>query len=144
MVDTASPGSPLAFAAPSTSPAPTLPWVLDPVAGETIHSWDLRWDPSGRYLGLWIADPLVAGLGQLSLLTIDPGTGLPDVTTGPLLRDAPALAGFSIGDGRIAWASPPGQDGNGSRLLVLAWSGAATGQTTSDPAAPQEDILVVR
>ena len=135
---------PAASAGPSNSPAPTLPWIVEPAAGDTIRNWDVRWDPSGRYLGLWIADPLVAGLGQLSLVTIDPGTGLPDPTTGQLLREAPALAGFSIGDGRIAWASPPGQDGNGSRLLVLAWSGAATGQTTSDPAPPQEDILVVR
>ena len=143
-VEPASTDSAAASGGPSTSPTPTLPWTLDPAAGETIRNWDLRWDPSGRYLGFWIADPLVAGLGQLSLVTIDPATGLLDPTTSPLLRDVPALAGFSIGDGRIAWASPPGQDGNGSRLLVLAWNGAATGQTTSDPAAPLEDILVVR
>jgi len=67
-----------------------------------------------------------------------------DAERTPVLRDAPALPGFAIGDGRIAWASPPGQDGEGSRLLVLAWKGPDAGRTRTEPASSLEDIIVVR
>ena len=30
--------------------------------------------------------------------------------------------GFSIGNGRLAWATPPGQDGEGSRVQIVAWA----------------------
>ncbi len=118
--------------------------LLDPKAGESLRTWDLRWDPAGRHVAVWVADPLVDGLGRISLLAIDPQTGRVDPAGRPVLRDAPSLAGFAIGDGRLAWASPPGQDGAGSRLQVLAWKGPDAGRTTTDPAAPEEDIIVVR
>ncbi len=109
-----------------------------------IKDWEVRWDPSGRYLGVWIADQLTPALGRLSLLAIDRTTGKVDTGPKQLLRDAPALSGFAIRDGRIVWASPPGQDGEGSRLLVLAWKGPDAGRMHSEPAPSKEDIVVVR
>jgi hypothetical protein len=95
-----------------------------------VTDWDLRWDLSGEHLGVWIADANNPGLGQLSLLTIDPQTGQLSSTSPGLLTDTPALRGFALRDGQLVWATPPGQDGNGSRLSVLAWIGANAGKTS--------------
>lgn len=119
------------------------PQPLLPASVASVFDWKLRWDPSGRYLGAWVADPLSPGLGRLSLLAVDPSTGRIDPDRKPVLRDASALPGFAIGDGRIAWATPPGQDGEGSRLLVLAWKGPDAGRVQGDPARSLEDIIVV-
>jgi hypothetical protein len=119
------------------------PQALLPAGAASLLDWKLRWDPSGRYLGAWVADPLSPGLGRLSLLAVDRSTGRIEPDRKPVLRDAPALPGFAIGDGRIAWATPPGQDGEGSRLLVLAWKGPDAGRVRGDPARSLEDIIVV-
>ncbi len=128
--------------APNPSPDPQP--LLDTKTDAPVRDWEVRWDPTGRYVGAWVADPLTAALGRLSLIAIDRTTGRVDDTRKPLLRNASALAGFAIGDGRIAWATPPGQDGEGSRLLVLAWKGPDAGRIQSDPASSQGDIVVVR
>jgi hypothetical protein len=95
--------------------------------------WDLRWDQQGQHLGVWIADPNNAGLGSLSLLTIDPGSGLTSSAPPILLNMTPALRGFALRDGQLVWATPPGQDGKGSQLSVLAWSGSNAGRTSVQP-----------
>jgi hypothetical protein len=126
-------------------PASSLdPQPLLDLGDAPIRDWEVRWDPTGRYLGVWVADPLAPAIGRLSLLAIDRSTGRVDSEPKQLLSDAPALAGFAIRDGRIVWATPPGQDGEGSRLLVLAWKGPDAGRTRSEPAPSQEDIIVVR
>ncbi len=118
--------------------------LLTPKPDVAIKDWEVRWDPTGRFVGVWVADPLDSALGRLSLVAIDRSNGHIDTERKPVLRDAPALPGFAIGDGRIAWASPPGQDGEGSRLLVLAWKGPDAGRTRTEPASSLEDIIVVR
>jgi hypothetical protein len=126
-----------------STPTPDPQPLLDPKPGQTIRDWTLRWDPTGTFIAAWVGDPLVEGLGRISLIPIDQTTGRPSPEAVPLLRDAPALAGFAIGDGRLAWATPSGQDGDGSRLEVLAWQGTDAGKTRTEPAPPQETILVV-
>lgn len=123
---------------PAATPDPQP--LLEAKGDDAVRVWEVRWDPTGAHVGAWIADPLAAGLGRLSLVAIDPSTGRVDTSAKPVLRDAPALPGFAIGDGRIAWATPPGQDGEGSTLRVLAWKGPDSGQIKSDPAA--SDIVV--
>jgi hypothetical protein len=118
--------------------------ILPPKSGGTLKDWEVRWDPTGRFVGVWVGDPLDAVLGRLSLVAIDRANGHVDADRKPVLHDAPALPSFAVGDGRIAWASPPGQDGEGSRLLVLAWKGPDAGRTRTEPAASLEDIIVVR
>ena len=44
-----------------------------------------------------------------------------------------ALHGFTIDTGRLAWASPAGQDGQPSSVQVLAWKGDDFGQVQSVP-----------
>jgi len=55
--------------------------------------------------------------------------------------DVPALPGFSIGDGRLAWATPRGQGGEGSRIQIAAWSKTNVGIVESSPG---EDPVVIR
>lgn len=104
--------------------------------------WDVRWDEGGTHLAIWVADAGNPDLGRLTLLTID-ASGRVD-PNGISLHDAPALAGFSIGADRLAWATPPGQDGEGSRLQVLAWSGDNAGNIDSQPASGGDAVVVVR
>ena len=123
-----------------SDPQPLLGGRTDPV----VHDWDVRWDPTGRFVGVWVADPLMPTLGRLSLVAIDRTSGRVDPSGKPSLKNVPALPGFAIGDGRIAWATANGQDGEGSRLTVLAWKGPDAGRIRTEAAEPNEDIVVVR
>ena len=82
----------------------------------------------------------IPSVGRLSALSRRHARGeleLPkDAPTG-----VPALPGFSIGEGRLAWATPPGQDGEGSRVQIVAWSEDGVGSVES---APGEDLVVIR
>lgn len=102
--------------------------------------FDVRWDESGEWVAIWVADPVDHNVGRLSLYRINEGRDrlelLDDAPTG-----VPALPGFSIGHGRLAWATPPGQDGEGSRIQIVAWNDDGVGTTES---APGEDLVVIR
>jgi hypothetical protein len=102
-----------------------------PLSGVT--DWDVRWDQKGEHLGVWIADTDNPGLGRLSLLTIDQGSGVASSASPSLLLATPALRGFALSDGQLVWATPPGQDGLGSHLSVLAWTGPNAGKTSVQP-----------
>ncbi len=105
-----------------------------------IGDFDVRWDDTGEWFAVWTADATDPAIGRLSLLHIDPASG-------ELVRpegaptDVPALPGFSIGDGRLAWATPPGQGGEGSRVLIVAWKGDGVGSIET---APGEALVVIR
>ncbi len=64
--------------------------------------------------------------------TLERPKGAPDGVT--------ALSGFSIGDGRLAWATPPGQGGEGSRVQIVAWTDEAVGAVESGPV---EGVILV-
>ena len=105
-----------------------------------VAEFDVRWDETGSWFAVWIADAADPGIGQLDLYRVDPATGAVDQPSG-----APdgvrALPGFSIGDGRLAWATPPGQEGEGSRLQIVAWNGEGVGTVETEPG---EDVVVIR
>ncbi len=89
---------------------------------------------------MWTADAADPSIGRLTLFHLDPETGTlrhPDGAP----TDVPALPGFSIGDGRLAWVTPHGQDAEGSRVQIVAWSGDGVGSVES---VPGEDVVVVR
>jgi WD40-like Beta Propeller Repeat len=116
-----------------SAPAQTL--AVGPFA-----DFDARFDPTGTRLAIWTADPATPAIGHLSLLTIDPATGATDLDKAPLPK-VPALGGFSIDDGRLAWVTPPGQDGQGSRVQVLGWTGDSFGSIETVPAG---QFLIIR
>ena len=102
--------------------------------------YDVRWDEAGDWVAIWVADPGDPSVGRLSLYQVD-------TAKGKLVRpkdaptDVPALPGFSIGEGRLAWATPPGQDGEGSRVQIVAWNEDGVGSIET---APGEDVVIVR
>ena len=89
------------------------------VTDGAVAEFDARWDESGTWLAIWLADPSDPSLGRLSLHHLDRGTGTLERLPGAP-KDVTALPGFSIGDGRLAWATPPVQGGEGSRVQIVA------------------------
>jgi hypothetical protein len=118
----------------AASPTPEILRDFPPqiVASGPIADFDARWDETGTWLAVWIADPVDAGFGRLSLLHFNPFTGTLERPDGAP-QDVTALPGFSIGLGRLAWASPPGQGGEGSRIQIAAWTEGQVGATESIP-----------
>jgi hypothetical protein len=124
------------------SPAPSdNPFTGSRVVAEgPIAEFDARWDDTGTWLAVWLADAVDPSIGRLSLLHMDPLTGLLDRPPGAP-QDVPALPGFSIGAGRLAWATPPGQDAEGSRIQIIAWTQDQVGAVES---VPVEGAIVVQ
>ena len=110
------------------------------VADDVGADFDVRWDESGTWFATWLADPAGSSVGRLSLYRVDPDTGLLEQPDGAPV-DVAALPGFSIGEGRLAWATPPGQGGEGSTVQIVAWAGDGVGTVET---APGEDLIVVR
>jgi hypothetical protein len=109
------------------------------IANGPLTDWDARWDITGTRLAVWIADPSNPTVGRLSLYVVDPFDGKVDLSKPPL-ENAPALAGFSLADGHLAWAAPHKDGSSESSVLVLAWTGDEFGKIESAPG----DILLVR
>jgi hypothetical protein len=109
------------------------------VTDTAMPEFDARWDETGTWLGIWLADPDDPTVGRLSLQHLDRTTGKIERVHGAP-KDVTALPGFSIGDGRLAWATPPGQGGEGSRVQVVAWSDDNVGAVESGPV---EDVVVI-
>jgi hypothetical protein len=110
------------------------------VTDAATAGFDVRWDEAGEWVAIWVADAVDPGVGRLSLYHVDAARGklehLKDAPAG-----VPALPGFSIGQGRLAWATPPGQDGEGSRIQIVAWNDDGVGTIES---APGEDLVLIR
>jgi hypothetical protein len=109
------------------------------VADGPVAEFDVRWDETGSWLAVWVADATDPTIGQLSLVHLDRATGKLDRPRGAP-QDVTALPGFSIADGRLAWATPPGQGGEGSRVQIVAWTNETVGAVESGPV---EDVVVV-
>jgi hypothetical protein len=107
-------------------------------AGAT--DWDVRWDPSGRHLAVWIADATDPSIGRLSLYAVNADGTVGDA----LFADVAALPGLSLGSDRLAWASPPGQNGQGSTISVYAWSEGGSGSMYGAPDPGSDPIVVAR
>jgi hypothetical protein len=106
--------------------------------GMHAKTFEVRFDPAGRRLGVWVADPEAPGTGRLALIAVGADGTLRDV----LLADAAALPGFSLDADRIAWSTPPGRNGVGSHVTVYAWRGEFAGQVYSLPDTGDEPIVV--
>jgi hypothetical protein len=129
---------PLATAAPAPAPGPAgFPVVL---AEGPLAAYEASFDPTGTRLAIWVADPTNPEVGTLRLVAIDGVTGLTRFDVDPLPGVA-ALRGFSIGEGRLAWVTPSGQDGDASHVHVLAWTGDEFGHLRSIAA---ERAFVIR
>jgi hypothetical protein len=110
--------------------------VTDAARGD----FDVRWDDTGEWVAVWVGDERNAPTGRLTLYHVDADGGrLEKVKGAPV--DVQALPGFSIGSGRLAWATPRGQGGEGSRVQIAAWSRGGVGTVETDPG---EDVRLIR
>jgi hypothetical protein len=136
-----------AATAPNASAVATAPAESDQpqarhettIAEGPLRDWDARWDETGTKLAVWVADAGNPAVGKLSLYVVNQFDGSIDLA-GPPLKDEPAMAGFSIADGRLAWASPADGSSDGGRVLVLAWTDDNFGQVETAPG----DFVLVR
>lgn len=119
---------------PGDSPA-----APDVLAEGPVGEWQARWDETGSRLAVWIASESDPAVGRLSLYRIDPRSGRID-REAVILRDEPALAGFSIGGGRLAWVRP-GVDA-ASTVVVVAWTERDVGKVDLVPES--ESLIVIR
>ncbi len=110
------------------------------ITDDPVADFDVRWEESGTWFAVWTSDGTDPTLGRLSLFRVDLITGLMDQPAGAPV-DVPALPGFSIGQGRLAWATPPGQSGEGSRVQIVAWAADDIGTIET---APAEGLIIVR
>jgi len=101
--------------------------------------FDARWDDGGTAFAVWVQDAADPSFGRLSLYFIDPDGKILQPDNAP--REEPALPGFSIGDGRLAWATPSGQGGEGSRVQIVAWTDEGVGTAET---APGDQVVVIR
>jgi hypothetical protein len=109
--------------------------VVGPMA-----DFQMTFDPTGTRLVIWIADKSDPTVGTLQLIVLDPKAGNIDPSLTPL-PGVPAMRGFSIELGRLAWVSPSGQDGAESSVHVLAWSTDTFGEVQTGPAS---HLFIVR
>ena len=123
----------------SASASATNEQGITPVelASGAVRDWDARWDETGTHLAVWIATEGDPRIGDLTLYSVDSASG--KVVT---LKRVAALAGFSIGKGRLAWATPHGQDGQGNRVQVVAWTKDSVGSVESREST--EVLVVIR
>ncbi|HET9682443.1 MAG TPA: hypothetical protein VFP19_10425, partial [Candidatus Limnocylindrales bacterium] len=144
--DAVSPTAPATATAPLTSPGELTPALQspDPAVGPAgtpvelapgpIADFDAHFDPTGSRLAVWVLDAPDSSAGRLWLVVLDPAAGRVDPSLQPMAAPGQqALRGFTIDSGRLAWATPAGQDGQPSSVHVLAWNGDAFGQVESVP-----------
>jgi hypothetical protein len=110
-----------------------------PVIDSVDTPFDARWDESGTAFAVWVQDAADPSFGRLSLFFIDPDGEILQPENAP--QEEPALPGFSIGDGRLAWATPAGQGGEGSRVQIVAWTDEGVGTAET---APGDQVVVIR
>jgi hypothetical protein len=135
---TAAPTTPIpASASPSAVATPGQSFPVDDLGRVTLSDgaltgFDAHFDPTGTRLALWASDADDPSIGRLHLFVLDPASGA--LTPTAVRLDAvPAMRGFSIALGRLAWVTPPGQDGQDSTVQVLAWTNDAFGRVSTNP-----------
>jgi hypothetical protein len=126
-------------ATPSGAPGAGAPAPLGipSLVGRLPATWQVRWDPSGTHLAIWVQSAANPEVGNLTLVAFDPaGAKAPKA----LLSATPAKPGFAVGKTRIAWATPS-VTAAGGRVRVLVWSGPAVGEAGTAPIRGLETLV---
>jgi hypothetical protein len=124
---------PVAQPTPSPDDRAGLPQLvpLQATSGK-VASWVVRWDSTGRYVAIWVANGSSGQSGRVTLFNVIPDQDLLNMT-GPLLS-APARANISF-DGTQFVYSQPAQGGDGKTYL-FALPANTPQPSPSDTAAP--------
>jgi hypothetical protein len=136
-------GAPVTSTAPDASAAPArvgpAGTPVELVAGP-VTAFNTQFDPTGTRLAVWVADAGNGTIGTLRLVVLDPALGAINDKLTPLQSER-ALKGVSMDEGRLAWVSPPGENGNQSSVRVLAWFHDDFGQVQT---LPGEQLAIIR
>jgi hypothetical protein len=111
--------------------------AIQVLADGPLEDFDARFDPTGSYLAIWIGRGPSA-VGRLSLFVLQDGRWTAGAAPGLVAR--PALRGFSIGDGQLAWVAPAA-DGTARHVQVVGWTADGIGSVVS---APGDSLIVIR
>jgi len=135
-------GAAPASEAPAMSPPESVGPAGTPIelVPGSISGFDTQFDTTGTRLAVWVADAGNPKVGTLRLIVLDRALGAINDQLKPLESER-ALKGVSIAEGRLAWVSPPGEDGNQSSVRVLAWLGDDFGQVQT---LPGEQLAIIR
>ncbi|MFI5262027.1 MAG: zf-HC2 domain-containing protein [Candidatus Limnocylindrales bacterium] len=112
--------------APATSgtagPGPDVaaPPLLS-ASGTAVTDWLVRWTPDGQTYGVWTAARPGSDAGSLLVAGIGAAAADP-------LSLTPALRGFSLGEGRVAWIAPDAIAPSGD-LQIVTWGADGAGNT---------------
>jgi hypothetical protein len=117
-------------------PSVSLPQLLPVALGPgTVRDWTIRWNSSGRYLAIWVADPPPTDAGHVTLLAVDPNTRL--LNTAQPLLSAPARSNIAFDDTDLVYTSPT-QGGDGKTYIVPLPEVPPTPPVTPEATAPSD------
>jgi hypothetical protein len=126
---------------PTIQPTPTddrggLPQLL-PVSGSPgrVSSWVVRWDASGRYVAIWVANGGSSDVGQVTLLNVIPGQDLLYVGGPVLTTQARSNIAF---DGAQFVYTTPAQGGDGKTYLFALPATPPAPPPTASPTPVQQ------
>lgn len=124
--------------APDRSAVTELTSQPIPAGAGQVVAWDVRFDPSARYLAAWTSDQAGSVVGSLSLIDVNP-----DGTLGKArFQTDGVLINYSLDAGRLAWATAPDQTGQGSVVAVYAWTQDGGGRLDSAPDTGTGPVVV--
>jgi hypothetical protein len=134
VASTAPASTPAAQPAPSLEDRAGLPQLvpLQATSGK-VASWVVRWDATGRYVAIWVANGSSDQSGKVTLLNVIPGRDLLNMS-GPLLS-APARPGISF-DGAQFVYTQPAQGGDGKTYLFALPANPPAPAPSDSPAPP--------
>ena len=107
---------PLPDTSPEPSPTDDVPlWPVTSPVGDFVVAWAM----DGTAVGVWVGKKPGAESGTLTVFGIDPKSGTVNADH-VIVAPTAARRGFSMGDDRVAWITPPDTKGR-SRLNVYSW-----------------------
>jgi hypothetical protein len=104
---------------------------VDSIPG-AVTSWSVRWDATGQFVAIWVADAGPTDVGNVTLFGVTPGTDLLNVDI-PLLS-APARSTIQFDDASFVYTSPAG-DGMTHLFQLTAVKPAPTVPAATPPPA---------
>ena len=103
-VATSGAATPLQAATPSQAPQ-SLPRLLPVASGAgAVFDWMVRWERSGQFVAIWVANPGSVKIGRLTLFSVDGRSGLINVNE-PRLAAEKVLSSVSFDNSTLVYTS---------------------------------------
>jgi hypothetical protein len=100
-----------------------------------VTSWSVRWDATGQYVAIWVADAGFTDVGQVTLLNVIPGSTM--LNLDGLLLSASACSNIQFNNSQFVYTSP-GQGGDGKTYLFQLPAVPPAPNATPEVTAPAD------